>query len=189
MRKLVMAMIALMFAIGIASVGFAAESADQGASGAVPSALMTPPMPDMGTGGDGTAMEMPAPSIDAVKVAIDNYIKAKSEEGTLPIEDTGTGSVRKLTLATVQDKVGKTETSYFACAIFKDTTTGDSVDLDFDLADQGGIVLVINVQIHKVNDHERYSYDANNNRVPAGAGAAAGAGSSIMNAPKTEESK
>lgn len=65
----------------------------------------------------------------------------------------------------------------FACADFREAGEDNSmVDLDFYARDTGNGLKVEEVLIHKVGGKPRFSYDANNNRVPAGKGRAAKSG-------------
>ena len=76
------------------------------------------------------------------------------------------GKLRVLQLVRVHERVGKTGDYYYSCTDMKDATTGDELDLDFDVSDTGGILKVVAVRIHKDNGKPRYTYDANDNLVP-----------------------
>ena len=108
-----------------------------------------------------------APSADAIRAAMKNYVTEKSKAtGTFDVVDPETGKARKLELLRVHERVGKTGTYYYSCADFKDTETGQPLDLDLDVQDTAGALDVVDVRIHKVDGKERYTYDANDNRIP-----------------------
>ena len=108
-----------------------------------------------------------APSADSIRTAMKSYVMDKSKAtGTFDVADPETGKTRKLALIRVHDRVGKTGSYYYSCADFKDTETGQMLDLDLDVQDKGGQLSVVDVRIHKVEGKERYTYDANDNRIP-----------------------
>jgi hypothetical protein len=111
-----------------------------------------------------------APSADAIRAAMKDYVMDKSKAtGTFDVVDPETGKTRKLELIRVHERVGKTGNYYYSCADFKDTETGQMLDLDLDVEDQGGKLSVVDVRIHKLEGKERYTYDANDNRIPVNA--------------------
>ena len=111
-----------------------------------------------------------APSADAIRKAMKDYVKDQSKAtGTFDVPDPETGKTRKLELLKVHERVGKTGDYYYSCADFKDTATGQMLDLDLDVQDTGGKLSVVGVRIHKLEGKERYTYDENDNRVPIGA--------------------
>lgn len=111
-----------------------------------------------------------APSADAIRGAMKDYVMGMSKAtGTFDVPDPETGGVRKLELIRVHDRVGKTGNYYYSCADFKDTQTGQMLDLDLDVEDKEGNLSVADVRIHKLDGQERYTYDANDNRIPIGA--------------------
>lgn len=111
-----------------------------------------------------------APSADDIRAAMKNYVMEKSKgSGTFDILDPETGATRKLTLDRVHERVGKTGNYYYSCADFTDTVSGDKLDLDLDVQDNNGALSVVDVRIHKLNGKERYTYDANDNRIPVAA--------------------
>lgn len=117
----------------------------------------------------GTA-EVKTPSADDIHAAMKKYIEEESQEtGTFDIEDPETGETRKLTLERIHDRVGKTGEYYYSCADFRDTVSGELLDLDLDVEQKDGNLSVVDVRIHKVDGKERYTYDANDNRVPVAA--------------------
>jgi hypothetical protein len=89
------------------------------------------------------------------------------ETGTFDIMDSETGEVRHLKLARVHKRVGKTGDNYYSCADFKDTKTGESLDLDIDVAAEHGALKIVDVRIHKLEGNARYTYDDQDNRIPA----------------------
>ncbi len=108
-----------------------------------------------------------APSADAIRGAMKNYVMDKSKAtGTFDVVDPETGKTRKLELLKVHERVGKTGDYYYSCADFKDTESGQMLDLDLDVQDKGGKLSVVDVRIHKLEGKERYTYDTNDNRIP-----------------------
>lgn len=119
----------------------------------------------------GQAM-MTAPSNDDIRNAMKNYVMETSKAtGAFDVADPETGQIRKLELIRVHERVGKTGNYYYSCADFKDTVSGEMLDLDLDVADNNGQLSVVDTRIHKVNGKERYTYDANDNRIPVAAAA------------------
>lgn len=107
------------------------------------------------------------PSADAIRAAMEGYVMETSKAtGTFDVMDPETGTTRRLELLRVHERVGKTGNYYYSCADFKDTETGQMLDLDLDVQDWGGALSVADVRIHKVDGKERYTYDANDNRIP-----------------------
>ena len=47
-----------------------------------------------------------------------------------------------------------------------DVSTGDLLDLDFDVEDRDGKLVVVDIRIHKDNGKARYTYDDNDNMIP-----------------------
>jgi len=108
-----------------------------------------------------------APSADAIREAMKDYVMDKSKAtGTFDVVDPETGEIRKLELIRVHERVGKTGNYYYSCADFKDTTSGQMLDLDLDVANKDGKLSVVDVRIHKLEGKERYTYDENDNRIP-----------------------
>jgi len=111
-----------------------------------------------------------APSADAIRAAMKNHVMDKSKAtGTFDVVDPETGKTRKLELIRVHERVGKTGNYHYSCADFKDTESGQMLDLDLDVEDKGGKLSVVDVRVHKVEGKERYTYDANDNRIPLNA--------------------
>lgn len=107
------------------------------------------------------------PSADQIRAAMSNYVAEKSKKtGTFDIYDKEAGKDRKLSLINVHERVGKTGNYYYSCADFKDTQSGEILDMDLDVQNKGGELSVEDVRIHKLNGKERYTYDANDNRIP-----------------------
>lgn len=115
----------------------------------------------------GGQASMKAPSADEIRTAMKNYVTEKSKAtGTFDVKDIQTGTVRKLKLERIHQRVGKTGNYYYSCADFKDAVSGEMLDLDLDVQDKGGVLSVVDVRIHKVSGKERYTYDKNDNRIP-----------------------
>ena len=107
------------------------------------------------------------PTAEQLRDAIGKYVQdTTQDEGAFFVDDEVTGDTRELTLDHVHERVGKTGEYYYACADMKDTKSGELIDIDFDVDSYGGELDVIDVRIHKVNGKERYTYDANDNRIP-----------------------
>ena len=116
---------------------------------------------------DQEGMVMKMPSADDIHAAMKSYIDEKSKAtGTFDVADSETGKTRTLTLEKIHDRVGKTGDYYYSCADFKDTVSGDLLDLDLDVQDKDAQLSVVDVRIHKINGKERYTYDENGNRIP-----------------------
>ena len=107
------------------------------------------------------------PSAEAIRAAIRTYVtQIEATHGALTISDTETGQTRALKLDKVHERVGKTGNTFYSCADLVDTGNGDKVDVDFDVSADGGQLQVVDTRIHKVNGKARYTYDANDNRIP-----------------------
>jgi len=113
------------------------------------------------------AAAVEAPTEDAIRTAMKEYVESESEaSGTFDVEDPDTGETLNLSLEKVHERVGKTGNYYYSCADFRDVNTGETYDLDLDVADEGGTLSVVDVRIHKVGGEPRYTYDENDNRIP-----------------------
>lgn len=99
-----------------------------------------------------------------------SYVESESQKtgGNFEVLDPDTNKTRKLSLTRVHERVGKTGDYYYSCADFQDVDSGELLDLDLDVADQNGQLKVVDVRVHKVGGKERYTYDANDNRIPLG---------------------
>ncbi len=102
-----------------------------------------------------------------IKDAMKNYVDDKSKEtGTFEIKDPKTGEIRYLKISRIHERIGKTGNYFYSCADFKDTKSGELLDLDIDVEDKGGKLNVVDVRIHKVEGEARYTYDEHDNRIP-----------------------
>ena len=107
------------------------------------------------------------PTAQNIRQSMKNYVMEKSKgTGTFDVYDPEIGKTRKLSLVRVHERVGKTSNYYYSCADFKDTKTGELLDLDLDVEHKDGKLSVVDVRIHKVSGKERYTYDENANRIP-----------------------
>jgi hypothetical protein len=107
------------------------------------------------------------PSAKDIKSTMKNYVEEKSKQtGTFDIIDPETGKMRSLKLQRIHERVGKTGDYFYSCADFKDTKSGEMLDLDIDVKNEGGKLSVVDVRIHKINGKPRYTYDKNDNRIP-----------------------
>ena len=113
------------------------------------------------------AMPALAPSAEQIRQTIRDYITGiEREEDAFTIEDEVTGDIRTLALVQVHERVGKTGEAYYSCTDMKDAASRETLDLDFDVTSEDGILDVVDVRIHKVNDEARYTYDDQDNRIP-----------------------
>ncbi len=113
------------------------------------------------------AIVEPAP--DAIRASISGFIDtAVQANGSYSILDPVTGNVRNLELVQVHERVGKTGDYYYSCTDMKDVNSGETLDLDFDVANDNGALRVLpdKVRIHKVNGEPRYTYDEKDNMIP-----------------------
>jgi len=107
------------------------------------------------------------PAPEALRQTIRDYIANEEKaKGAFEIMDERTGSLRQLEFVRVHERVGKTGNYYYSCTDMKDVKTGDLLDLDFDIQDEGGNLTVADIRIHKDNGDPRYTYDDQDNRVP-----------------------
>jgi hypothetical protein len=116
---------------------------------------------------EGTAVEAAEPAPEALRQTIRDHIaNQEKEKGAFTVVDERTGEIRQLELVQVHERVGKTGDFYYSCTDMKDVQTGDLLDLDFDVQGGGGDLKIVAVRIHKDNGTPRYTYDANDQRIP-----------------------
>lgn len=155
MKKIFIVVTALLIVIWLGAASYAAEHGGKEHGGE------TTPAKEHG------GASLKKPSAEQIRNAMKSYVEEKSKAtGTFDVKDPQTGKVRKLKLERIHKRVGKTGDYYYSCADFKDTVSGEKLDLDLDVQDKGGVLSVVDVRIHKVNGKERYTYDANDNRIP-----------------------
>ena len=107
------------------------------------------------------------PSAADIRQAIDTHVTQRmTGPGGFTIDDPETGATRRLELVHVHERVGKTGGRYYACTDMRDLDSGQLLDLDFDVEPQEGALTVMETRIHKVDGHARYTYDADDNRIP-----------------------
>ncbi|MBI4115171.1 MAG: hypothetical protein HY447_01210 [Candidatus Omnitrophica bacterium] len=107
------------------------------------------------------------PAPEALRQTIRDYIANQEKlQGIFAIVDERSGDLRQLELVRVHERVGKTGDYYYSCTDMKDVKTGDLLDLDFDIQDEGGNLKVADIRIHKDNGNPRYTYDENDNMIP-----------------------
>lgn len=112
-------------------------------------------------------MAFAEPSAEALRQTIRDYVGVQEKaQGAFKIMDERSGQMRDLTLIRVHERVGKTGDYYYSCTDMKDVASGDVLDLDFDIEDLNNVLKVVDVRIHKDNGNPRYTYDANDNRIP-----------------------
>lgn len=107
------------------------------------------------------------PAPETLRQTIRGYIARQEElQGGFVIYDKDAGDFRQLELVQVHERVGKTGDYYYSCTDMEDKETGDLLDLDFDIKDRGGVLEVADIRFHKDNGIPRYTYDANDQRIP-----------------------
>ena len=107
------------------------------------------------------------PTPEALRDTIRNYVANEEKaKGAFEITDEQTGDLRQLEFVRVHERVGKTGNYYYSCTDMKDVKTGDLLDLDFDIQDEGGNLTVADIRIHKDNGNPRFTYDENDNMIP-----------------------
>jgi len=107
------------------------------------------------------------PTAESLRQTIRDYIVSQENlKGAFEIMDERTGNLRQLEFVRVHERVGKTGNYYYSCTDMKDVKTGDVLDLDFDIQDEGGNLKVADIRIHKDNGDPRYTYDDKDNRAP-----------------------
>lgn len=107
------------------------------------------------------------PSSADIHGAMGDYIAEHvKQHGSLEVYDDKANITRKLSLVRIHERVGKTGSYYYSCADFRDTQTGEMLDLDLDVENKNGKLQVVEVRIHKVDGKQRYTYDQNDNRIP-----------------------
>ena len=101
----------------------------------------------------------------AVTSHIDREI---AESGAFKVFDRKIKKDRGLTLVRIHSEkiVGLGTDRYFACADFKEAATGKIVDLDFYAVKESNGWKIDPALIHKVEGVRRFTYDAENNRIP-----------------------
>jgi len=118
-------------------------------------------------GSEEKAKSTTAPSNDDIRSAMKDYVTAESKaSGTFDVEDPDTGKTLNLSLVKVHERVGKTGDYYYSCADFKEVNTKEEYDLDLDVANKEGTLSVVDVRVHNVGGEPRYTYDADDNRIP-----------------------
>lgn len=108
------------------------------------------------------------PSAEQLRQTIRDYIQWHEDKlGSFTLPDPKQiGKLRTLQLVRVHERVGKTGDYYYSCTDMKDVASGDELDLDFDVSDQGEKLQVVAVRIHKDNGKPRYTYDSSDNLIP-----------------------
>ena len=108
------------------------------------------------------------PSAEELRQTIRDYIQWHQDKlGSFTLPDSKQiGKLRTLSLIRVHERVGKTGDYYYSCTDMKDVASGDELDLDFDVSDQGEKLQVVAVRIHKDNGKPRYTYGENDNLIP-----------------------
>ena len=107
------------------------------------------------------------PSAEQIRERIAVYVKERSAgAGAFSIKDDVTGATRNLKFVRVHNRVGKTGAYYYSCTDMQDVKTGELLDLDFDVDAKGGTLNVVEARIHKVAGKARYTYDAQDRRIP-----------------------
>lgn len=106
------------------------------------------------------------PSAEQIRQTIRDYVNGIEErDGAFTIGDKLTETTRTLTFVRVHERVGKTGELYYSCTDMRDTSTGELLDLDFDIESKDGNLNVVDERIHKVEGQARYTYDEEDNRI------------------------
>ena len=112
------------------------------------------------------------PSDEQVLQTVQDYLQQHTAtDGTFAIDDQQTGATRRLQLIRVRKRVGKTGGLFYTCTDLRDVNTAELVDLDFDVMPRNGTLTVVDTWIHKVEGKARYTYDADDNRIPVASSA------------------
>ena len=115
---------------------------------------------------DMVAAEGPAPSVEEAHRVISDYVtQVEQEEGAFTIEDDVTEQTRTLVLERLHDQVSRSGFFYYVCADMKDPSTGETLDVDFDVEVTPEGVELADIQIHAVNGQPRYTYNELGDRV------------------------
>lgn len=160
MKKVFVMVLGMVVTLGLSQAVWAAEHGGKEHGGKTTSAHE-----------HGGATQVKTPGNEDIRNAMKSYVEAESQKtgGNFEIFDSETNKTRKLSLTRVHERVGKTGDYYYSCADFKDVDSGELLDLDLDVEEQNGQLKVVDVRVHKVGGKERYTYDANDNRIPLGA--------------------
>ncbi len=108
------------------------------------------------------------PSAQQVSQAIRDYVAMiEEDEGSFTLEDEGTGTPRTLTLERVHAQVSKTEDGLFSSSTdMRDTTSGATLTVDFDVESYDGELEVVNTRIRTVDGQARASTPASSTSAP-----------------------
>jgi hypothetical protein len=107
------------------------------------------------------------PSAEQIRQAIQSHVQGIAQaKGSFSISDPATGTTRELELVRVHERVGKTGGLHYSCTDMRDPKSGQLLDLDFDVKAEGNTLRVVDQRIHKVDGKARYTYDAQDNRIP-----------------------
>jgi formylmethanofuran dehydrogenase subunit E-like metal-binding protein len=114
----------------------------------------------------GAAMEEPA-SAEMIAGVKEHLVMLTDKNGNINVEDPTSHANRTLEYIKVNDTVRKNGDTYSICVDFVDRNGGDKVNIDYDFQQQeDGSIKVTQSSVHKINDEEFYTYDAQNNRMP-----------------------
>lgn len=114
-----------------------------------------------------TSLSHAEPTAGELRDTIRKYISQQEKQlGIFAILDRNDGSIRPLELVGVHERVGKTGNFYYSCTDMRDLETGELRDLDFDISDEGGILRVVSVRIHKDDGIPRYTYGDKDELMP-----------------------
>jgi hypothetical protein len=117
--------------------------------------------------GDNNAAMIDGRSVKDIRDFIKKYINQHSGPNrAFDMFDPANGVLRKIVLIGMRDQVGKSGNYFYCRADFKDINTNEDLELDFYVRYLGGLPQITETMIHKVKDKERYTYDADGNRVP-----------------------
>jgi hypothetical protein len=112
------------------------------------------------------AMVAPKPSENDMREAVTNYLNdAMQANGYLEVSDPRAEQARRLKLSGIHPDVVKAGADYIVSAMFKDSDSGEILELEFEVQDNNGEPVIASTSIRSVDGKERYTYDDNYNRV------------------------
>ena len=114
----------------------------------------------------GQKLPVKDPEPQDIKDTMKDHLEKESDDGAFKIYDRDARKMRELELVRIHKRVGKTGDSYYSCCDVRDRVTGEMLDIDVDVKSNRGRLSVSDVRIHKVSGKPRYTYDANDNRIP-----------------------
>lgn len=109
------------------------------------------------------------PTNEEIRMAMQTHALEVTHQngGSFPIYDEKAGKERRLTFQEVHQRVGKlsTKNGYFSCADFVDQESAETLDVDFWVTMEDGVLKVTESEIHKVNGQPRFTYNEKDEKV------------------------